>query len=164
MRVKLFLTFREKTFCEIYKRKLVIRRFILYRLAMSNTYTATARPYFTLEKSFDGAETLVEKRLNDLCGLRKEAAYYLRKDVACGPAYREVMRRIELEAHDLQYRVAMLIGAAEKLGQLLIDVEEKNGEYCLTLEENGRASEEFTISDARVLVEQAFEDIKNWEY
>jgi hypothetical protein len=93
-----------------------------------------------------------------------EAAHYLRKDVECGPAYREAMRLIELEARDLQYRVAMLIGSAEKLGRLVEDIQEKNGEYCSALEEHGEASEEFTVSDAKVLVEKAFEDIQNWKY
>jgi hypothetical protein len=131
---------------------------------MSNISTTAARPFFTLENSFYSAEEIAEKRLNDLCGLRMEAAHYLRKDVECGPAYREAMRLIELEARDLQYRVAMLIGSAEKLGRLVEDIQEKNGEYCSALEEHGEASEEFTVSDAKVLVEKAFEDIQNWKY
>ena len=147
------------------KRKLVSCRFIPYPLGMATpSNTTTTRPFFTLENSFYSAERIADKRLNDLCSLRNEASYYLRKDVECGPAYREAMKLIELEARDLQYRVAMLIGSAEKLGQLLEYVEEKNGEYCLNLEEHGEASEEFTISDAKALVEKAFEDIKNWEY
>jgi hypothetical protein len=132
---------------------------------MSTTSTTTTtRPFFAIEKSFHHAETLAEKRLSELCGLRAQAAFYLRKDVECGPAYREVMERIQSEAHDLQYRVAMLIGAAEKLGKLFQDVEDKNNEYCSILEETGEAAEEFTISDAKILVDEAAEDINSWEY
>jgi len=129
-----------------------------------NTTTTTARPYFTADTSFQSAETLAEARLNDLIGLQKESAYYLRKDVECPPAYRQVMRGIESEARDLQYRVAMLIASGEKLAQLHQETEQKIAEYEETFENEGEASEQFTVSDARVLVEEAYASIENWKY
>jgi len=133
-------------------------------LAMSTTTTTTAtRPYFTAKTFWQTSETLAEVRLNDLVGLRKESAFYL-KSVGCPPAYREVMRGIEEESRYLQEAIASFIASAEKLAQLHQETEQKIAEYEETFENEGEASEEFTVSDAKVLVEQAAADIENWKY
>jgi hypothetical protein len=155
-----------KNFGKNIRKSLPLVRFPCYLIpAMSNpTTTTTARPYFTAETSFQSPETLAEARLTDLISLRKESAFYLKKGVDCPPAYREVMRGIELEARDLQYRVAMLMASGEKLAQLLQETEEKIAAYQETFENEGEASEEFAFSDAKVLVEEAYASIENWVY
>lgn len=131
---------------------------------MANTNTTAARPYFTVSAWHMTSEDLAEKRLNDLCGLRKESAYYSRQDVECPPAYREAMRLIEREAIDMQKRVADMIASAEKLAQLQCSIEQKIADYQDAFEREGEASEEFTISDAKILVNEACQDIENFQY
>ena len=130
---------------------------------MSSTST-TARPWFSAHSYYLKDETLAAKRLEDLKSLRSEALHYVRKDVECAPAYKEAFRRIADEACELQAKIADMIASAERLAQLHIDIEEKNGDYCRALDENEEASEEFTFDDAKVLVDEAASDIWNWEY
>jgi uncharacterized protein YukE len=130
----------------------------------TTTTTTAARPYFTAKTFWQSPQTLVENRLKDLFELQRQSAFYLKKGVDCSPAYREVMKGIEEESRYLQETIASFIASAEKLAELYQETEEKISAYQETFENEGEASEEFTVSDAKVLVEQAAADIENWKY
>lgn len=122
------------------------------------------KPYFKQANHLTTPGQVAKYRLEQLEELRRQAAWYEKNPTETAPAYMETMKLIAKEAEGVQDRVAELIASAENLATLFTNTEEKLGEHQTRVEEEGSAGEDFTVSDAKALVDAAAKPIEEWKY